>query len=398
MVGNTQELEYQEFATQDGEFQTGIETASGITGVVYTEVDLSLIEHLQTLIDYAKTLLLSIQYEGTEVPQDQLAYYDWLTTFESPGLPLPVLEGVFKDEALVYLMGTAQAASYPFEDLDAQLGIKGLRGVPQLAEIESADRLTPRQVQTLRDTLDPTVLIDALAAVVSYAEDNLPPESLAAADELVTGYTAARQLDAAREQALAEVAAILRSWRPATEAELLQTLNGEVSRMPDSVLMVDVTDIKGAFQRYHDLIQTRHDLLWELQALHSEFTTTDAEQLEQDTRRLALIYLLHANGGFLDPAWAEMGTDALWQLMVASLRASEDPRSLIGALNRDVSDLLGWTGDPMEKLALVFFVLGFVPVLGTALGLVDFLRAMQSGNIPEALINFIPALGDIGNG
>jgi hypothetical protein len=85
-------------------------------------------------------------------------------------------------------------------------------------------------------------------------------------------------------------------------------------------------------------------------------------------------------------------------LMAVRVRSCQRLPTLIGALNRDVSDLLGWTGDPMEKLALVFFVLGFVPVLGTALDLVDFLRAMQSGNIPEALINLVPALGDIKSG
>ncbi|MEO1288488.1 MAG: hypothetical protein AAFV93_12030, partial [Chloroflexota bacterium] len=193
----------------------------------------------------------------------------------------------------------------------------------------------------------------------------------------------------------AQLNAILANWDKEAEREQLNQLLNLISAMPSSILGTSVSWVIQAVSEYYGHMEARWQVLSEIVRPQEEAALAQAEQ-EADARDLYTRTLFHANTeGLIDttPAdWAGMSTSQLRVLAYdASILLGTDLEFIVAY--HDITDIDTWK-NARQISAASLLVLSFVPIVGTAVDIVEGIAAYRRGDAFGMFLSTIGPLGD----
>lgn len=408
------------------------------------EIDASILENARESIRKQEALATAVAYHGTGVENPALhAFYADIQnryTFTS-------FDAVEKDYQVAVLSSLMQLYISSDEQIDLSLlseaidfqegAIDGsLDGLVEYyyrlkweTEDHSNNDINPNNwLLSTVDTIDLATVQSLLIEQIMLSQDSDLAEELNHATGLLEDYAYAIELDENYQDLLHQAIADVEAWDGEAEQQLLDTLWSEIATMHGTggfVNNVDVRPIIGAFERYHEAMTARQTTMTHMADLREQFAylnMSDDEKLDFHKQQKARDYL-DSNGIDYD---LDATIDQLIDLIMADLRAHPErteywlssgfnlsseslfgkadeesllaqQEALIGALNRDAELLM--TQEQREFIAgVALFFAGFVPLVGTAVDVLDFVISLARRDVAGAVMSLIPVIGDVAGG
>lgn len=262
---------------------------------------------------------------------------------------------------------------------------------------------------------------DLLNALIGEADARGQGDALSVVNAQITlnRYQNAVDADAQFPDHIEAMRTRIATWKPNNLADLnvLDQLQGKIHLMwaHDILAGVWVGDVIQAFQRFHDAMRSRHDLLSQMEAsldridwlsltpeqriVRDRMETIQAELIGLDSppcplddntdfdtfRECAEDRLRLASDEMLESIYYSLGLGGEFGYRASASELID----LIAPGGRDPFEIEQASQEFDEDMARLFFVLGFVPVVGAFIDLVSALVALAEGRYGDAFWNLL---------
>lgn len=400
----------------------------------FSELDITILTELLTLISYAESLGLAAAADPD--------------TVQNPAMHLLLDTNPDFNAELAQSIETLTQEAEGIEAFEDELQILiGMEEVParNVATYAGIGHIsTPNQQYYRLREIDTEQLVALLERVIAHVEEQgIESEGLDTARERLGQHENATILDENLPENIEQMRAMLSSWNETADQGLLTALDSKIVQMRDHEVLVGVSvlHIINAFDDYHRHMQIRHNLLKDfaanLEAI-DYLMMTPAERIELERKR-EIISRLDLIGLTIDAGQcsfdlpeeefkicvAGLVDNAIQQALASGTPADQDfITNLLGIAlaERDMTeegnttfysptgiDIVNTIAKPIdidpevieakrqafvEALGWVYLALGFIPVVGLFVEAVDILSAILRRDPIALAINLFPEFAE----